>query len=274
MANKLNPILVNVMLALTCSLLLLWAHSAYPSLIGALVDKVGNILSYPEHPAQEIRNVVHSAHNWMIERRSLQERNTELEVENLALRTSLQRLGVPAPAATQTLIGARVTLRYPDAWWKEVRVDRGTKDGINLGAPALAEGFLIGRVVRVGADYAWIELVTSTSFLLAAVVNETWDLGVVNGDDSGGVWLLYMPPEKIFQEGLLVSTALVGDYLPPGIPIGRILGAGDPRDGFTPQRIASGAALTQLYNVQILSSGGASRTSGTKGATPAGRLEG
>lgn len=264
MASKLNPIFVNVMLALTCSLLVLWAHNAYPALVGALVDKVCNVLSYPERPAQEIRNVVHSAHNWMIERRSLHERNTELEVENLALRTSLQRLGVSPPATTQSLIGARVTLRYPDAWWKEVRVDRGTKDGVNLGAPALAEGFLVGRVVSVGADYAWVELVTSTSFLLAAVVNDTWDLGVINGDEEGGVLLLYMPPEKTFQEGLLVSTALVGENLPPGIPIGHILGPGDPRDGFTPQRITSGAALTQLYNVQIL----------TKSAVSTGRREG
>ena len=268
MASKLNPILVNVMLALICSLLLLWAHSAYPPRVAALVDKVGNALSYPERPAQEIRNVVRSAHNWMIERKSLQERNTELEVENLALRTSLQRLGVPPPAATQTLIGARVTLRYPDAWWKEVRVDRGTEDGVNLGAAVLSDGFLIGRVVRVGTDYAWVEMVTSASFLLAAVVDETWDLGVINGDEAGGVWLFYMPPEKTFQEGLLVSTALVGDYLPPGIPIGRILGPGDQRDGFTPQRIASGAALTQLYNVQILASGG---INGANGAAPAGR---
>ena len=255
MASKLNPVLVNAMLAFICSLLLSWAYYAYPSLIRALTDQVGNLLSYPERPAQEIRSLVQGARSWVLERKSLQERNMELEVENLALRTSLQRVGVPAPATTQTLIGARVTLRYPDAWWKEIRVDRGSQDGVKLGAPALSEGFMIGKVVRVGPDYAWVELVTSASFLLASVVNETWDLGVINGDDMGGVWLLYMPPEKTFQEGMMVSTALVGDYLPPGIPIGRITAPGDQRDGFTPQKIASGAELTQLYGVQILASG-------------------
>mgnify|MGYP003042706517 FL=1 len=128
-----------------------------------------------------------------------------------------------------------------------------------LGAPALSEGVMIGRVVRVGDDYAWIELITSSSFLLAAVVDETWDLGVINGDDRGNIWLLYMATEKKFKRGMTVSTALVGDYLPPGIPIGKIWGEGEVRDGFLPRQIVSGAHLTQLYGIQILSG----RTRGT-----------
>jgi rod shape-determining protein MreC len=150
------------------------------------------------------------------------------------------------------MIGARVTLRYPDAWWKEIRIDKGGNDGVRTGAPALSDGFIIGKVARVGDDYSWIELATSSSFLLAAVVVDTWDLGVINGDDMGNIWLLYTPPEKEFKRGMTISTALVGDYLPPGIPIGTIWGQGEPRDGFIPQKVVSGAHLTQLYNVQIL----------------------
>jgi rod shape-determining protein MreC len=119
----------------------------------------------------------------------------------------------------------------------------------------MSEGFMIGRVSGVGDDYSWIELITSSTFLLAAVVVDTWDLGVINGDDMGNIWLMYMPPDKEFKRGMLVSTALVGDYLPPGIPVGMIWGPGEIRDGLMPHRVASGAHLTQLYSVQILSSG-------------------
>lgn len=255
MVSKLNPILVNVLLAIFCGLMLVWFSYALPQATRALVDEVGAVLAYPERPAQELRVLVQAAGNWVMERKSLQDRNKELEVENLALRTALQRGSVPLAASTAELIGAQVTLRYPDAWWKEVRVNRGTRHGVRLGAPALSDGFMVGRVVRVGDDYAWVELVTSASFLLAAVVDDTWDLGVINGDDMGNIWLLYTPPEKEFKRGMLVSTALVGEYLPPGIPIGRIWGAGELRDGFLPQKVASGAHLTQLYSVQILYSG-------------------
>jgi rod shape-determining protein MreC len=255
MVSKLNPILVNSLLAVFCGLMSLWFFHSFPSLSKIASDEVGVMLSYPERPAFELRLLARAAGNWVIERRGLQERNRELELENLSLRTELQYSGVAPPSSAADLIGARVTLRYPDAWWKEIRVDRGASHGVVAGAPAMSDGFMIGRVVRVGPDYSWIELVTSSTFLLAAVVNDTWDLGVINGDDMGSVWLMFMPPDKEFSRGMLVSTALVGDYLPPGIPIGMIWGAGELRDGFLPHRVASGAHLTQLYNVQILSSG-------------------
>lgn len=255
MANKLNPILVNSLVALLSGLLLLWFAYANPGIIRILADEVGETLMYVEKPAEELRTLVQAAGNWVMERKSLHDRNRELEVENLNLRTALSEAKAPKPASTGELIGARVTLRYPEAWWKEVRVDKGTRDGVRVGAPALSDGFMIGKVVRVGDTYSWVELVTSSSFMLAAVVDETWDLGVINGDDIGNIWLLYAPPEKEYSKGMIVSTALVGDYLPPGIPIGRIWGVGEARDGFTPQMVASGAHLTQLYNVQILRSG-------------------
>ena len=53
-----------------------------------------------------------------------------------------------------------------------------------------------------------------------------------------------------------ISTALIGDYLPPGIPIGKIWGDGEARGGFLPRKVASGAHLTQLYGVQIYATEG------------------
>lgn len=255
MGSKLDPILINALLALLASLLLIWLFYANPTMTQAAVGRVNSALAYPEMPAEELRTVVSAMRNWVLERQSLRERNATLETENLRLRTALHRAQAPMPQGGVDLIGARVTLRYPEAWWKEIRVDKGSSSGVRVGAPAISDGYIVGRVVRVGDDHAWIELVTSSSFMIAAVVEDTWDLGVINGDDMGNVWLLYMPPEKEFTRGMIISTALVGDYLPPGIPVGRVWGAGEPREGFTPQKVASGAHLTQLYNVQILRSG-------------------
>lgn len=256
MAGKPNHALVSALLSAFCSLILIWGSSVNPAASQTMVDAVGKMLYLPEMPALELRNLVQAASNWVMERKSLQDRNKELELENMALRSTLARGSVELPQTGGDLLGARVTLRYPDAWWKEVRIDRGTEGGVTVGAPAFSDGHLIGRVSSAGSDYAWIELVTSSSFMLAAVVEETWDLGVVRGDDMGNIWLLYTPPEKEYERGMTVSTALVGDYLPPGIPIGKIWGPGELRDGFMPRRIASGAHLTQLYNVQILRRGG------------------
>jgi rod shape-determining protein MreC len=255
MVHKLNPILVNTLLAIFCGLLLRWSSVAFPLMTQKMVDISCAALYTVELPALELRALVQAMNNWVMERKSLQDRNKELELENLALRTTLQMEMAEQPVSMTGMTGARVTLRYPDAWWKEIRVNKGSKHGVRTGSPALSDGYIIGKVVRVGDDYSWIELVTSSSFLLAAVVDDTWDLGVINGDDMGNIWLLYTPPEREFKRGMIISTALVGDYLPPGIPIGKIWGQGEMRDGFMPQKVVSGAHLTQLYNVQILQTG-------------------
>lgn len=255
MGSRLSLILVNTLAAVLVGLLFVWFFATSPNASKGAVDIAYAALAYFEKPAVELRNIVGATRSWVLERRTLQHRNQELEAENLRLRTSLHRSLAQTPVSKGDLIGASVNLRYPDAWWKELRVDKGARDGIRVGAPALSEGYLVGRVVRVGDDHAWVELITSASFMLAAVIDDTWDLGVINGDDMGGIWLMYIPEEREFDRGMMLSTALVGDYLPPGIPIGRIWGSGEARGGYKPQMVASGAHLTQLYTVQILRSG-------------------
>lgn len=271
--------LIGVIVALIASILTIWALRVWPDIAGYLSDEVGAALSVLESPAAELRALVRIAGDRIKERNGLRERAAELEEENTKLRIALHQAqadirsaGVGEGESSRNeaqssssgqlpltdrsfafkFISARVTLRYPDAWWSELRVDRGARDGVAEGAPALADGFMVGRVVRVGEDQSWIELVTSSSFMLAAAVDDTWDLGVINGDDMGNIWLLYMPPEKKYERGMMISTALVGDRLPPGIPIGRVWGEAPPRDGSVPLKIASGAHLTQLYTVRIL----------------------
>ena len=119
------------------------------------------------------------------------------------------------------------------------------------GAAVMSEGHLIGRVASSGLDYAWVELITSSSFLIAAAVDETRDLGVINGDDSGNLRLLYVPEERKLKTGMTVSTSLMNDQIPPGVPIGTVLGSGEIRDGFIEMKIKAGAHLTQLYNVDV-----------------------
>lgn len=254
MEGKLNPILVNSLLAILASLLCIWYFYASPSSARSAADSVGVALAYVERPSEELRSLIHAANNWYMERKSLYDRNDELETENLRLRTALMEASVPLPQSGGDIVGARVTLRYPDAWWREVRIDKGRGDGIRVGAPVMSDGYLVGRISRVEDAFSWVELITSASFMMAAVVNDTWDIGVVNGDDKGGVRLMFMPTDKEYKRGMIISTALVGDYLPPGIPIGTIWGAGEPRDGYIPQMIACGAHLTQLYGVQVFRS--------------------
>lgn len=232
-------------------LLVLWATLSVPRLQNFFVDSVNSALYFMEKPAMEMRNIVSFSSNWVLERASLNDRVSRLELENRALAEAMLRAGIEVPQPREAFISARVTLRYADEWWTQMRVDKGTKDGVREGAAVTSDGYLVGRVVRAGDNFAWVELITSASFLIAAAVDETRNLGVLGGDGRGNLRILYIPEGHGVQRGMSISTSLMSDKIPPGIPIGTILAEEEPKEGFVPMRIQAGAHLTQLYSVLI-----------------------
>jgi len=238
---------------------ILLAMISFPSLHYIFVDSVNTILYYPEKPSMELRNIVKYSSNWVLERASLQERVSKLEIENQRMSEALQRSGVVLPAPRGSYVAAKVTLRYPEEWWQELRIDKGRKNGITEGAAVTSEGALVGRVVRLGDNYAWVELITASSFFIAAVVDETRDLGVVNGDNSGNLKLLYIPDDRKLNKGMQVSTSLMSELVPPGIPIGKVIAAEASKDGFAPMKLQAMAHLTQIYSVEVFSSSEANK---------------
>lgn len=230
---------------------LLLFMTAVPSAKYAAVEYVNAALTYPEKPVLYIRNLVQLSGNWVMERASLNERVEHLELKNQALSEALQRAAIKEPAARESYVRALVTLRYPQDWWQEFRIDKGARDGVVEKAAVTSEGFLVGRVTRVGDSYAWVELITSSSFLLAAAVDQTRDLGVVNGDDFGHLKLLYIPEERKLKRGMTISTSLMSDLIPPGLPVGTIIDIDENKEGYTEMKLSAGAHLTQLYNVEV-----------------------
>lgn len=217
------------------------------------MDLTGLVMRIPEWPARMFRNTVVRTVDLAAGERSLRERIDRLEKENLSLRGLLQTtINFGSGLGVQE---GHVTLRPPAAWWSEIRIDRGFKDGIRPGMGATQEGALVGKVSRVEATSSWIELLTSSALYIPVVVEETRDLGVLNGEGNGNVWLLYVPAEKNLRIGMGVSTALVSEQLPPGIPIGKVSGIGDEIGGYRLYRLALNADLSRLYKVKVVSGG-------------------
>ena len=89
--------------------------------------------------------------------------------------------------------------------------------------------------------------------MIPVVVEETRELGVVVGDGNGSVLLTYIPEGRGIESGMKVSTALVGELLPPGFPVGVIREeVTTPGSGYSTYKIVPGASLGTLYSVSIL----------------------
>lgn len=217
------------------------------------MDLVERVMAVPEWPSRMVRDLVVKAVDLVAGERSLRERIDRLEQENLALRGLLQttvNYGLGTGAGE-----GHVTLRPPTSWWSEIRIDKGSREGIRPGMAVVQDGALVGKISRVESTFSWAELVTSSSLYIPVVVDETRDLGVLNGDGNGLVLLLYIPVEKDLKPGMSVSTALVSELLPPGIPIGRIAGAGEEIGGYRLYRITLKADLSRLYKVKVMTGG-------------------
>lgn len=245
-----------------------WAHGLTALILGlfllggganlgiskVVVDLLGGMLSIPEYPAVVLRGVLLEWQDQSRGRRELEEEVARLRAENAGLRIRDALLANEALVA-ELDVGtgrARVTLRAPMSWWNEVRIDRGAQDGVVEGMPVFHQGYLAGRVSSVSLLSSWAELLTSPSLMVPAVVQETRELGVVVGDGEGAVLLKYIPAGRGTLTGMQLDTALIGEQLPPGLPIGRIAEELDATpDGYVTYRVEPGADLSRFYSVTL-----------------------
>ena len=249
--NKIYKPWIHGLITVILGSMLLFVMMRAPSIHRMSVNAISRILYYPEKPVFELRNIIKFSSNWLLERASYQDRIEILEKEKFAMTEAIQKSKIPVVPYHANYVRALVTLRYPEEWWNEFRIDKGAKSGITRGTAVLSDGFYIGRVVEVGADYSWVELITSASSLLAATIEDTRELCILNGDSKGNLKLLYSREDSKINRGMKVSTSLMNEQIPPGVPIGTILAEGETQDGYKEIRIGAGAHLTQLYSVDV-----------------------
>ena len=243
---------VHGLTALILGLFLLGISSSL-GVVKNIVDLWGALLSIPEYPAVVMREVYLDWKAWTRDKNSLNKEVTQLREENANLRLELAKLNssqIYSDDKNPESKTARVTLRAPMSWWNEIRIDRGDVDKITQGLPVFYNGYLIGRVSTVSSMSSWAELITSPSFMIPAVIEETRELGVVVGDGNGTVLMRYIPAGRGVKAGMKVSTAMIGEQLPPGLPIGKVASeVSSGSDGYATYRIDPGADLSRFYTV-------------------------
>jgi rod shape-determining protein MreC len=245
---------IHGIVALIVGLFLLGA-SPNLGILKSVVDFVGSVLSVPEYPAVVSREFLRDFYRWAGDKNdltrqleALRDENAKLQITNSVLLAEQIKAELDA-----RMEDVRVTLREPNSWWNEFRIDKGFNQGVIMGLPVFQNGFLVGRVSSVSTFSSWVELLTSSALMIPVVIEETRELGVVVGDGNGSVLLTYIPEGRGIEVGMKVSTALISELLPPGIPIGTIADEGTTSgSGYVTYKITPGANTSMLYTVSIL----------------------
>ena len=123
---------------------------------------------------------------------------------------------------------ARVVARDPANWWRMIRINLGSRDGIITNSPVLTAEGLAGRVSEVGYAQSQVVLLGDPDCRVAVMVEETKDNGVIAPSSSSPldntlVDLTYLSRSSPLKAGYKVMTSGLGGVFPPGILVGQIV---------------------------------------------------
>jgi rod shape-determining protein MreC len=148
--------------------------------------------------------------------RQLQLQITELQSQNRQLR---QAMALPT-VLTDTPIWAQVIGRSADAWWQQVLVAKGARDGIKVGAIATGAGGLVGRVTEVSPHGSRVLLISDSASNVGVVVSRSRSLGILRGQSQSRGVLEFMDRDPDVKVGDAIATSAFSTLYPEGIPVG------------------------------------------------------
>lgn len=104
-----------------------------------------------------------------------------------------------------------------------ITIDRGANDGIQDRMVVVADGGLVGQVVKSYGTVAKVLVITDPSSVVNAMVQRTRSIGLLTGSTTRELRLEYVNQEEDVQKGDLIITSGLGGGFPKGIPIGKVV---------------------------------------------------
>ncbi|MDO9354353.1 MAG: rod shape-determining protein MreC [Solirubrobacteraceae bacterium] len=159
-----------------------------------------------------------------------------LAIENSVLRQRVMMNGsqqqlaeLAAPYARYGPVEVSPISQSASAWYRTIKISKGTSDGIAYGNPVIAPNGLIGMVISAQSGTSIVRLITDGKSGVTAEVARTDDKGPLRPSKVGtvGDLILEIPKSDRFRDGDTVVTAgstsqRLESRFPPAIPIGTI----------------------------------------------------
>ncbi len=148
----------------------------------------------------------------------------ELESENDRLKRMLE-LRNDNPDLEMT--AASVAADEPSNWFSGFTIDKGKNSGISQNNIVVSEdGFLIGKVVETGANWASVMAITDPGFSAGVMIERSRDLAIAEGDaelrTKQQFRIANMSRAADVQEGDYVTTTGLGGIFPAGFRLGKV----------------------------------------------------
>ena len=140
----------------------------------------------------------------------------QLEKDNKRLREilSLQRL------SDSESISAIVISRKTGSFWRQIILNKGVKDGVEIGSFVVGPGGLLGRVDNTSLFTSTVKLLTSPESKVGVWVERIQMHGLLVGSGNDYPKVIFYNKDIDIKVGDFVLSSPASTLLPPNIPIG------------------------------------------------------
>nr|WP_075488457.1 rod shape-determining protein MreC [Prochlorococcus marinus] len=151
-------------------------------------------------------------------------------------------------------ISAAVISRKTGGWWRQLILNKGSKDGVEIGSTVIGPGGLLGRVKNTSMFTSSVTLITSPESKLGVWVDRIQISGLMVGLGDDYPSLIIYSKDADIKVGDFVSSSPASTLLPPNIPIGIVQSVEDPFRAKKKAKISLFAQPHVIDWVQILKS--------------------
>ena len=186
---------------------------------GAFYKDFYYFISKPFWPGQFQKEVILNS----IDQESLIKLNL-LKKDNARLREilSLQE------SSNNENISAAVISRKTGSWWRQLILNKGSKDGVAIGSIVIGPGGLLGRVKHTSLFTSSVTLITSPESKLGVWVDRIQINGLLVGLGDDFPSLILYSKAADLKVGDFISSSPASTLLPPNIPIGVVQSIDEP----------------------------------------------
>ncbi len=149
-------------------------------------------------------------------------KSTLLKRDNKRLREILS-----LQESSNNAITAAVISRKAGSWWRQIILNKGSKDGVEIGNTVIGPGGLLGRVNDTTIFTSSVILLTSPESKLGVWVDRIQINGLLVGTGIDSPSLILYSKDADLKAGDYVSSSPASTLLPPNIPIGVVHSVND-----------------------------------------------
>ena len=149
-------------------------------------------------------------------------------------------------------ISAAVISRKIGSWWRQIILNKGSRDGVEIGNIVIGPGGLLGIVKNTSFLTSSVTLITSPESKLGVWVDRIQINGLLVGLGDDYPSLILYSKDADIKVGDFVSSSPASTLLPPNIPIGIVQSIDDTLKSRKTAKISLIAKPHVIDWVQIL----------------------